>query len=59
MRTSGSKGSSSDRRANGLSSGWSMFALPPEADVHRRIEYVCLVPIRDIDPLWRQLSIIC
>ena len=27
-----------------VSSGWSMSALPPEADIRRRIEHVCFVP---------------
>jgi hypothetical protein len=28
-----------------VSSGWSMSALPPEADIRQRIEHVCLVPM--------------
>ena len=32
------------------SSGWSMSALPPKADIRQRIEYVCFVPKADIDP---------
>ena len=27
-----------------VSSGWSMSALPPEADIRQRIEHVCFVP---------------
>ena len=30
------------------SSGWSMSALPPEADIRQRIEHVCFVPIADM-----------
>jgi hypothetical protein len=29
-------------------SGWSMSALPPEADIRQRIEHVCFVPITDM-----------
>ena len=31
-----------------VSSGWSMSALPPEADIRQRIEHVCFVPIADM-----------
>src|SRR4029077_18461835 len=31
-----------------VSSGWSMSALPPKADIRQRIEHVCFVPIADI-----------
>ena len=27
-----------------VSSGWSVSALPPEADIRQRIEHVCFVP---------------
>jgi len=30
-----------------VSSGWSTSVLPPEADIRRRIEHVCLVPEAD------------
>ena len=32
-----------------LSSGWSLSALPPKADIRQRIEHVCFVPIADIN----------
>jgi hypothetical protein len=31
-----------------VSSGWSMCALPPKADIRQRIEHVCFVLIADI-----------
>jgi hypothetical protein len=31
-----------------VSGGWSMSALPPEADIRQRIEHVCFVPLADI-----------
>ena len=31
-----------------VSSGWSMSALHPKADIRPRIEHVCFVPIPDI-----------
>ena len=31
-----------------VSSGWSLSALPPKADIRQRIEHVCFVPIADI-----------
>ena len=33
-----------------VSSGWSMSALHPKADICRRIEHVCFVPLADIWP---------
>jgi hypothetical protein len=31
-----------------VSSGWSLSALPPKADIRQRIEHVCFVPLADI-----------
>ena len=31
-----------------VSSGWSLSALPPKADIRQRIEHVCFVPEADI-----------
>jgi hypothetical protein len=31
-----------------VSSGWSMSALPPKADIRERIQYVCFVPQADM-----------
>jgi hypothetical protein len=36
------------RKAGSVSSGWSLSALPPKADICQRIEHVCFVPIADI-----------
>jgi hypothetical protein len=38
-----------------VSSGWSLSALPPKADIRQRIEHVCFVPEADISAA-RQLS---
>ena len=37
-----------------VSSGWSLAALPPKADIRQRIEHVCFVPIADMPnkPPW-------
>jgi hypothetical protein len=32
------------RKSRLVSSGWSMSALPPKADIRQRIEHVCFVP---------------
>ena len=31
-----------------VSSGWSLSALPPKADIRQGIEHVCFVPLTDI-----------
>ena len=31
-----------------VSSGWSLSALPPKADIRQRIEHVCFVPNADL-----------
>jgi hypothetical protein len=31
-----------------VSSGWSLSALPPKADIRQRIEHVCFVPQADM-----------
>ena len=31
-----------------VSSGWSLSALPPKADIRQRIEHVCFVPRADV-----------
>jgi hypothetical protein len=48
---SGSRNRSRSRpcshRSRLVSSGWSMSALPPKADIRQRVQYVCFVPKAD------------